>query len=52
MRILNPFKRFSEIALGLVLDFVILNGSPVRKDSSIIPWPSITTPSTGQISCG
>src|SRR5579859_3459236 len=27
-------------------------GSPVRKDSSILPWPSVTSPSTGQISCG
>ncbi len=32
--------------------FGIRNGSPVRYDSSITPWPSSTTPSTGQISCG
>src|SRR3989338_4223236 len=30
----------------------ISNGSPVRYASFITPWPSITTPSTGQISCG
>jgi hypothetical protein len=33
-----------------VLD--IWNGSPVRNDSSITPRPSVTTPSTGQMSCG
>ncbi len=33
-----------------VLD--IWNGSPVRYDSSIEPWPSTTRPSTGQTSCG
>jgi hypothetical protein len=31
---------------------VISNGSPVRYDSSITPWPSTTVPSTGQMSCG
>ncbi len=29
---------------------VILNGSPVRYDSSITPRPSTTSPSTGQTS--
>jgi hypothetical protein len=32
--------------------FAIRNGSPVRYDSSILPCPLTTTPSTGQISCG
>ena len=32
--------------------FGIMNGSPVRYDSSMTPRPSITTASTGQISCG
>ncbi len=30
----------------------MVNGSPVRYDSSIDPCPSMTSPSTGQISCG
>ena len=31
---------------------MIWKGSPVRYDSSITPWPSVTTPSTGQMSWG
>ena len=31
---------------------VISNGSPVRKASFMTPLPSITVPSTGQMSCG
>ena len=46
----SPFTAPESTSEPGVLE--ISNGSPVRYDSSIEPWPETTEPSTGQISCG